>query len=296
MSLRDILTSNTSSDPNESWKDFSVFKINTQSLVANVLKTNLGQVIAKTGLTDVSGGSTYNMTPSDLINAVFYSNSSSDIQLNLPTLSSVLSYLAGVGIPFTFNMSFKICIANGGSATLTLSNSLDSSWGMIVNNGVGANETAEYTVLINSPSLAFVLGGSNPGLISGSKEVDLVFDGVNVGMTYTGGVKPLLFYKILGKLIFYSVLISLTLKGSSSGTATIINLPKTSDSNNIVGNLTTSNVAIGGSFIDFSSRVNANSQSIGLFQGGNLQPLTVLTDANFQDNSVVNISGFYYSV
>jgi len=112
----------------------------------------------------------------------------------------------------------------------------------------------------------------------------LEFGGASVGITYS--VQQGVYTKI-GNMVFFNIRIQLTSKGVSVGDALIQGLPF------VVG--ASPAVSISFDKITFADMVIAvaSSSAIYLREITNAGNRTSLTDADFADDSVMNISGFY---
>lgn len=130
-------------------------------------------------------------------------------------------------------------------------------------------------------------GGSTlSNYVSGSGfAATLAFGGASVGITYSSQSG---FYTRIGNIIFYNFNISLTSKGSSTGSATISGFPVNAGNQNNFNIVTT--------YINMTL-VTANP--VLQFTNGSttanvLSSVTAaLTDANFNNNTTILGSGFY---
>jgi hypothetical protein len=120
----------------------------------------------------------------------------------------------------------------------------------------------------------------------------LAFGGASTGVTYGGG--RIGYYTKVGNIVYYSIAVALTNKGSSTGSATVTGLPFTAS-------------ASASLFPDGEFRaVNAvtvtapayatinNNSSILLLLDNNAGSQQAVTDADFTNNSEFGATGFYY--
>ena len=149
--------------------------------------------------------------------------------------------------------------------------------------------------------------GSPSGILSASSGVaaalpsasqtftpQLQFGGANVGMT-TSLAKGKCWQ--IGSMVFFFLIITLTAKGSSTGTARVTGLP-----------FTAANDGYGSLFIDQSSINNypsgvtymshgiaPNTSIVNLYGNGNANARTALTDAAFANTDQLQVAGFYWT-
>ena len=114
----------------------------------------------------------------------------------------------------------------------------------------------------------------------------LKFGGANVDMigTYNGS------YTIIDSILIYSIDISLTAKGSSSGTATITGLPYATINNNIIAPIAYENVDVTGSTIIIAM---ITGSTLDIKASKNNAPFSLLDESDFNNNSKLYISGSY---
>jgi hypothetical protein len=126
----------------------------------------------------------------------------------------------------------------------------------------------------------------------GTWNPQLAFGGNYVGMTH-GATPPVGNWTQVGNLVFFNCIITLSAKGSSTGAATILNLPSPSGP---LGGLAWigwwSNMATSPNYACF---VGANSNVIVLGKQGTGFWVT-LYDADFNNNSNLEVFGFYFTL
>lgn len=121
----------------------------------------------------------------------------------------------------------------------------------------------------------------------------LRFGGASVGITYSAQTGE---YQRIGPVIYFSLRIALTSKGSSTGTATISGLPTVAG-----GALASYGVNVGiasaitltGGRTGLGGSINASTALITPSQYGSGIVSATLSDAEFANTSILNISGFY---
>lgn len=122
---------------------------------------------------------------------------------------------------------------------------------------------------------------------------ELKFGGNNVGMTYFDKIGN---YTKIGRQVTLTIYLALTNKGSSTGNATIINLPFTATSINRAGassgNITFDNITYVGTLC---TAIGAGANSINFQQTTELGIDTSLTDTNFNNDSEMFITITYFS-
>jgi hypothetical protein len=133
-----------------------------------------------------------------------------------------------------------------------------------------ANTLDAYAEGVFSPNITF--GGANTGLTTATK-----------GGTYTR----------IGDVVFFTITIILTAKGSSTGALLITSLPLTSsNTSNFPVTLSLNNVTAGVGDSHVHGSVQANNTTIKLYKyaaGAQVQ----LTDADLTDASEIRVSGYY---
>lgn len=115
----------------------------------------------------------------------------------------------------------------------------------------------------------------------------LLFGGANTGMTTSAADGR---YTKIGRVVFIELRLVLTVKGSSTGAATVSGLPFTTAASPLpvlfiqVNNVSSFNVPIIGA---------ANGVTVLGISNFNGSTRTNATDANFANNSIISVSGFY---
>ena len=127
----------------------------------------------------------------------------------------------------------------------------------------------------------------------------LEFGSGSTGITYTvqSGV-----YTQIANVIEFSIFITLSNKGSSTGAARVTGLPVVANPNIApgftFGMLNTTNVTPGANCSLLFSRLAATSNTFALFQAnevsGSLSALNTLTNTNFSNTSTISFTGTYY--
>lgn len=152
-------------------------------------------------------------------------------------------------------------------------------------NGVSHFDSSQFSVDSNG----FV---SMPG-VSGNFTPGISFGGGTTGITYGDQEGQ---YTRVANMIFFSVIVTLTNKGSSTGNARITGFPVAmggistqttyAETDNITYpagcSSTFTGVAIGNTYLTLNA-------------AGSATAFTALDDTNFANNSVVRISGFYFT-
>ena len=115
----------------------------------------------------------------------------------------------------------------------------------------------------------------------------LLFGGLAIGMTFSTQLGR---YTKIGRTVFYEIRMVLTAKGSSTGTATVGGLPFTAVA--APGALAVTQLNNVNALNTPSATVTAGSAAMGL-SNFNGTGLAVLTDAAFNSNSVIVLTGFY---
>lgn len=117
------------------------------------------------------------------------------------------------------------------------------------------------------------------------------FGGASTGITYNAQEGNLL---QIGSMIHFSIFISLSNKGSSSGEARIVGLPTANGDGNFAFTFYGHRMDLSLTYLTLGARLAPNEDEIRMFEQGPLLPLQALTDDSFQNNSQLFIAGFYF--
>jgi len=188
-------------------------------------------------------------------------------------------------------MSYKqrspIIIAEGGTNAITMATSFGVNYfdgSKLVTTAVG---TSGQVLTSNGLGFAPTFQAIPAGTITAWTPV-LTFGGGSTGITYSTQEG---YYFRTGNTITFNLTIVLTSKGSSTGTALISGLPVVAFSN------TTWNQTVGGN-ITFgnylSSAIVSGSATIQPFNIRTGLPSIALTDVDFVNNSLFQVSGTYF--
>lgn len=160
----------------------------------------------------------------------------------------------------------------------------------------GTNDTsdAKRYALYSSASGNAVL---SPGRDIATFTPSLLLGGAATGMTYAADGQIGAVWTI-GKMVFFTLRMALTAKGSSTGVVTVSGLPYTSRNAtnlNYTFAIETSNVDMnaGGGFNRPTAYMAANSAVISLREVGDNVAATALTEADIANDSVILITGSY---
>jgi hypothetical protein len=228
-------------------------------------------------------------------NTLTITNSSNTASSGANVLSSVggssasdATYQAVVSGVTTWTWGTDNSVANdpwvlAASATLGSSNVLS-----ITTAGV-----ATFTGNILAPGISFDSGTNvlSSFVLATTFTPVLAFGGASVGITYTTRVGK---YQRVGNMVYFTIFINLSSKGSSTGAATITGLPVTAASDSSSNNAFT--IMIGTTIAGatgFTSEVSGTSLSLQYLlaaTGAN----TGLADTNFTNTSILKIQGHYF--
>jgi hypothetical protein len=128
-------------------------------------------------------------------------------------------------------------------------------------------------------------GSSLSDYVNGSSfAATIAFGGASVGITYSANA---VYYTRIGNIIFYTFNISLTSKGSSTGSATISTFPANSGIQSF------------NSVVTYLNMTSVTANPVLQFTGGSAtanilsSTTAALTDANFNNNTTILGNGFY---
>lgn len=130
-----------------------------------------------------------------------------------------------------------------------------------------------------------------PTLETGTFTPEIEFGGASTGITYTTQSGS---YVRVGNAITLNIFIALSNKGSATGAATIVNVPFANGSAHAAFTTYVDNVSLSLTYTTFGSRIAPAQQFIRLFETGSLLALQNLTDASFQNDSQLFVSGTYF--
>jgi len=126
--------------------------------------------------------------------------------------------------------------------------------------------------------------------VEGTFTPDLLFNSNNIGMTYS--IQTGLYTKI-GNMVFFTIELALTSKGTSTGVATVYGLPYQSAS--ILGNVSTISVSLQNVSTTgvCQPSISRNGWPINLYQITDAGVRTQMDNTNFTDTSVIILTGSY---
>lgn len=118
------------------------------------------------------------------------------------------------------------------------------------------------------------------------------FGGATTGITY--GLQ-FGYYQNIGNVLFYTIYIQLTSKGSATGTARIINSPILADGSNICRlPALTKNIDLPANYYTIFVVPTSSALTWSLVAGGNNNSILTLDDTVFSNYSEIISSGFYF--
>lgn len=160
----------------------------------------------------------------------------------------------------------------------------------IGDNGVSHFDSAIFSVDANG----FVSTATN-FFQKGTFTPTLAFGGSSTGITYSTNAGE---YTKIGNVVFFSIAIGLTSKGSSTGAATVQFLPFVSDA--IIGDdcfLNISPITVPANTCQLTSVLMTGNSTLQLFLTSGTTPASsaVMGDTNFLNNSALQTQGFYFT-
>ena len=235
------------------------------------------------------------------------STGSAPVLGNITSTGGSLTITNGAG---TINIDFTtpLTVAKGGTGVGTL-----TSHGVVI--GQGTSNVSVTSAGVNN-SIFMGNTGADPAFTtsgtpyvtgisfdSGSTTLSnyssstftpaLAFGGASTGITYSLQYAK---YWRIGSIVFISVRISLSSKGSSTGTATITGLPFSASNDNGISffPMSAGLITLGANYTSHFAYTNANSSVINMQETGNNVADVNLTDANFSNGSSLSFSGMYF--
>ena len=194
--------------------------------------------------------------------------------IDIPTgASGTLLQGAGVGTAPAFSTSTY-------PATNAVSTLLYASSANVMGALASANRGILSTSSAGVPSIA----------VSAAFTPVLAFGGASVGITYSAQVGAAIQF---GNLVFITLAIILSSKGSSTGTATITGLPVASGQASSIANYIVCGNVAALTCVGIPVLFIANGATSGTVQASSNGTLTTLTDVNFANNTTLYVQGFY---
>lgn len=124
----------------------------------------------------------------------------------------------------------------------------------------------------------------------------LQFGGASVGITYLHQAGR---YTKVGDIVFFTIYIVLTSKGSSVGVADITGLPFTGSASEPggrynVGSMEFINIDVAGGYLSVIAFLLLGTNTIRLQEVGDNVADAGITDADFANNSLIGVAGHYF--
>jgi hypothetical protein len=135
-----------------------------------------------------------------------------------------------------------------------------------------------------------ILGRQSPIYETGTWTGSIQFGGASAGQTYSTNNCN---YTRNGNIVHVQGILSLTAKGSSTGTARIAGLPYTSSSDTSQAGLSINYGTGFASLTSLPSALVSGSTTTALLSNWGASGITALSDANFTDNTSIRFSGSY---
>jgi len=219
--------------------------------------------------------------------------------------STALGYLGGGGgsavsggtvNDFAVRSEGDLLLAAGGDAVkATLSSTglaITGTLGVTTGAAVGGATPGTGGVAFPATAVAVADANTLDDYEEGTFTPTITFGGASVGITYNATFTGATYTKV-GKRVFVSGYVLLTNKGSSTGSASVANLPFTSETGNkkylsatvSLGEVTFAN--------QYSANIAPNTAELSLFEATEAGVVTQLTDANFGNTSYVYFSAHF---
>ncbi len=177
------------------------------------------------------------------------------------------------------------CVANVSTCSVSSSNANVITGAGTINVG-GLSWTGSSSVISSTTKTVFTQD------ITSTFTPTLTFGGASTGITYNLQEAQ---YTKIGNILFFAIIISLSNKGSATGTAAIAGLPfQVGGMSSQIGFAQVDNVTFSATFNAPFLRQITSSSTIQLWQTGSGVVGIALTDTNFSNTSNVRAQGFYY--
>jgi len=140
-------------------------------------------------------------------------------------------------------------------------------------------------------SVGAAIWNEKPTLETGTFIPEIQFGGASIGVAYV--TQSGSFVRV-GNAVTINITISLSNKGTSVGSVTLINLPYPNGNDQAGFTIYTDNIALTTLYTIYGSRISPAQQFIRLFETGSLLGIQNLTDVSFQNDSQLFVSGTYF--
>lgn len=157
--------------------------------------------------------------------------------------------------------------------------------------GQAVGATQSLVVVDNTGKFGTTTGVPVPAYSRGTWTPTLTFGGASVGMTYVTNVGK---YTVIGNVVYFNCVLVLSALGSSTGTALIEGLPfaTLSQYQYVVSDGGLVTLPAGATYLNALS--TSASTNVQLFGVGTVT-FTALDDTNFNNNSRILLTGFYFT-
>ncbi len=157
---------------------------------------------------------------------------------------------------------------------------------------VAAGQSPAFTATPSVTSITLGGGTALGTFVQGTFTPAVAFGGSSTGVTYAAQTGE---YTQIGNVVYYSIALILTSKGSQTGNATITGFPVSVGGNpamtaiNYFGDITLTSL-----YTNMAGYL-ASTTIMSLFQAGSTQSEAYVTDAMFSNGSSLYFLGFYFT-
>lgn len=257
------------------------------------------------GLVVNAGPGTIDFTLANIPNSV--------LQNSLITISAGNGLAGGgpvsLGNSLPISLSTPVAVANGGTGVNTFANTSalittgTSSTGAVQNiasvatgqvlTSAGTSTIPAWSATPSVTSITLSGGSALSAYTTGTFTPAIAFGGSSTGVTYTTQLGK---YWKIGAVVYINIVITLSSKGSQTGSATITGLPFTIANDSMI-NLATTEAGVGTFPTGTTALVtefaaNTTTMNCAAYGASNL---AAVTNTTFTNTSVWRVSGFYWT-
>lgn len=160
------------------------------------------------------------------------------------------------------------------------------------NSAVLATDASGVPSITATPTVTSITFGSGTALsnyLQSTFTPAIAFGGGTTGITYSTQSGT---YTRIGRMVFITLIITLTNKGSSTGSATITGMPVAAGINSQIIPCQADSLTYTGDTFPFCA-INASSTALSIFASGSNTTFATMADTNFANTTTIRVSGAY---
>jgi len=160
------------------------------------------------------------------------------------------------------------------------------------NSGVLATDGSGVPSITATPTVTSITFGSGTALsnyLQSTFTPAMAFGGGTTGIAYSTQSGT---YTRIGRMIFITLIMTLTSKGSSTGTATITGMPVAAGINSQILFCQADSLTYTGDTFPFCA-INSGSSTLSIFASGSNTTFATMSDTNFANTTTIRVTGAY---